>query len=201
MTDYFLLLQEERRPWLEAEQVKQKFFALSGSAHPDRVHQAGAEEKAAAGRAFADLNSAAKCLGDHKLRLLHLLELEMGAKPKDVQEIPNELANLFTGVATACRNADQFLAEKAKVTSPLLQVALFAQAMEWVEKLQQLQQNLTLFNAKLLEQLQTLDEAWMAAAKAERRGLLPQLEELYRLFGYFNRWNSQIQERIVQLSF
>ena len=26
------------------------------------------------------------------------------------------------------------------------------------------------------------------------------LEELYRLFGYFNRWNSQIQERIVQLT-
>ena len=33
-----------------------------------------------------------------------------------------------------------------------------------------------------------------------RGGLLKKLEELYRLFGYFNRWNSQIQERVVQLT-
>ena len=26
------------------------------------------------------------------------------------------------------------------------------------------------------------------------------IEELYRLFGYFNRWQRQIQERVVQLS-
>ena len=31
--------------------------------------------------------------------------------------------------------------------------------------------------------------------------LLAKAEELYRLFGYFNRWNKQIQERVVQLSF
>jgi hypothetical protein len=30
--------------------------------------------------------------------------------------------------------------------------------------------------------------------------MLPQLDEIYRLSGYFNRWNNQIQERVVQLS-
>jgi len=30
--------------------------------------------------------------------------------------------------------------------------------------------------------------------------LLSRLEELYRLFSYFNRWNSQVQELVVQLS-
>jgi hypothetical protein len=42
---------------------------------------------------------------------------------------------------------------------------------------------------------------WISADAASRREILPKLEELYRLFGYFNRWNSQIQERVVQLSF
>ena len=30
---------------------------------------------------------------------------------------------------------------------------------------------------------------------------MPKREELYRLSGYFNRWNNQIQERVAQLSF
>ena len=29
MTDYFALLQKERRPWLDPEELKEKYFALS----------------------------------------------------------------------------------------------------------------------------------------------------------------------------
>jgi curved DNA-binding protein CbpA len=202
MPDYFALLEETRRPWLEAEDVKRKFISLSGPVHPDRIHSASAEAKAAAAKSFADLNAARQHLAEPKLRLLHLLELELGDRPKDIQEIPDKLANLFTGVAAACRQTDAFLAEKARVTSPLLQVNFFGQGLEWVEKLQRLQQNLNLFHQQLLNELHALDETWMqAATPADRRPLLVRLEELYRLFGYFNRWNSQIQERIVQLSF
>ena len=202
MPDYFALLEETRRPWLDTEDVKRKFITLSSPVHPDRIHSAAAEAKAAAAKSFAEFNAARQHLADHKLRLLHLLELELGDRPKDIQEIPDKLASLFTGVATACRQTDAFLAEKARVTSPLLQVNFFGQGLEWVEKLQRLQQNLNLFHQQLLNELQALDETWMqAAAPAGRRPLLVRLEELYRLFGYFNRWNSQIQERIVQLSF
>jgi hypothetical protein len=49
--------------------------------------------------------------------------------------------------------------------------------------------------------LKALDAQWISADAAARREILPKLEELYRLFGYFNRWNNQIQERVVQLSF
>jgi curved DNA-binding protein CbpA len=202
MPDYFALLEETRRPWLEADAVKQKFIALSGPVHPDRIHSAPAEARSAAAKSFADLNAARQHLSDPKLRLLHLLELERGDRPKDIQEIPNKLANLFTGVATACRQADAFLAEKSRVTSPLLQVNFFGQGLEWAEKLQLLQQNLNLFHQQLLNELHALDESWIHASTPDaRRPLLDRLEELYRLFGYFNRWNSQIQERIVQLSF
>ena len=66
-----------------------------------------------------------------------------GAKPKDVQQIPPALADLFAEVATTCRNADTFLAEKGQVTSPLLQVRSFERAQEWMEKLNGLQRNST----------------------------------------------------------
>ena len=37
-------------------------------------------------------------------------------------------------------------------------------------------------------------------APEARAGQYPALEELYRLFSYFNRWHAQLQERLTQLS-
>ncbi|MGD0351750.1 MAG: hypothetical protein ABSB84_15755 [Verrucomicrobiota bacterium] len=103
-------------------------------------------------------------------------------------------------MATVYRNADGFLAEKSQVASPLLQVQLFERGQDWVEKLNVLQRKLNEPREQLTGELKSLDERWMTADAVSHRELLPKLEELYRLFGYFNRWNSQIQERIVQLT-
>ncbi|MGH7993947.1 MAG: J domain-containing protein [Limisphaerales bacterium] len=199
MTDYFTLLGEPRRPWLDPDSLKQKFLARAANIHPDRVHNADELIKTAANRHYAELNTAYHCLADPKSRLLHLLELELGAKPKDIQQIPPELVDLFTEVAAACRNTDNFLANKRKVTSPLLQVRLFEQAQERVEPLRTLQTTLAGLQDNLIEELKSLDASWVSPT-GERTVLLNRLEELYRLFGYFNRWSGQIQERIVQLS-
>ena len=200
MSDYFALLNEPRRPWLDSNLLKQKFLALASDAHPDRVHNASESEKTEVTQRYTQLNAAFNCLAEPKLRLLHLLELELGAKPKDIQTIPAALADLFAEVATSCRNADGFLAEKAKATSPLVQVQLFERGQDWVEKLNGLQRKLNELREKLMSELKSLDAQWISADAPARREILPKLEELYRLFGYFNRWNNQIQERVVQLS-
>jgi hypothetical protein len=198
--DYFALLDEPRRPWLDANLLKQKFLALSSSAHPDKIHSATESDKSVASKRFAELNAAYNCLAAPKSRLLHLLELERGAKPKDVQQIPDGLADVFAEVATICRQADGFLAEKAKVVSPLLQVQFFERAQEWIEKLNAVQTKLRELSERLFAELKLLDAKWMAPDSRARGGLLDELEKLYRLFSYFNRWGGQIQERIVQLS-
>jgi curved DNA-binding protein CbpA len=200
VTDHFALLNEPRRPWLDADSLKQKFFALSANLHPDKIHSAGENEKNTAAKKFAELNAAYHCLLEPKSRLLHLLELELRAKPKDIQQIPPALADLFAEVATVCKSADHFLAEKSKATSPLLQVQLFERAQEWVEKLNSLQKKLNGLGGKLARELKSLDERWIEKNLETRGGLLERLEDLYRLFGYFNRWNGQVQERIAQLS-
>ena len=199
MTDCFALLNEPRRPLLDVDALKQKFLTLSASAHPDKIHSAGEAEKSGAARSFAELNAAYNCLAEPKSRLLHLLELERGAKPKEIQEIPAALADLFAEVALACRGADGFLAEKSGVTSPLLRVQLFERGQAWVEKLNALQQKLNGLHGQLMSELKLLDEKWLSTSP--RDGLLAKAEELYRLFGYLNRWNKQIQERVVPLSF
>ena len=201
MTDYFVLLGEPRRPWLEPEALKSKFLALAAASHPDKQRCASESEKLAANRRYAELNAAHNCLAEPKLRLLHLLELELGGKPSDVQQIPPALADLFAEVAAACRSADAVLAEKSKAASPLLQVQIFERGQEWVERLRALQTKLTGLRDRLIEELKSLDAQWTSKPQPlERKSLLPRLEELYRLFGYFNRWNSQVRERIVQLS-
>src|ERR1035437_8974462 len=131
MTDFFALLAEPRRPWLEADLLKQKFLALSANAHPDRIHSASEADKADATKRFTELNAAYNCLAELKMRLLHLLELELGAKPKDIQQIPTALADLFPEVATNCRSVDGFLAEKSKAVSTLLQGQLFKRGQDW----------------------------------------------------------------------
>lgn len=201
MMDNFALLNEPRRPWLETDLLRQKFLTLSGSVHPDKIHSASDDEKSVAAKKFAELNAAYNCLAEPKSRLLHLLELEWGTKPKDIQQIPAALADLFAEVANNCRSVDSFLAEKAKVTSPLLLVQLFERGQDWVEKLNGLQRKLNELRAKLLSELKSLDAQWISGDTVLRKEILPKLEELYRLFGYFNRWNNQIQERVVQLSF
>ena len=198
MTDNFALLNEPRRPWLDPEALKIKFLALASDLHPDRVHNASEEEKLQATKRYSELNAAYNCLLEPKSRLLHLLELESGAKPKDIQHIPPALADLFAEVANNCRKADAFLVEKSKVASPLLQVQWFERAQEWIGQLNLLQKKLSALHEQLASQLKSTDANWATSARTD---LLAQLEELYRLFSYFNRWSSQLQERVVRLSF
>src|SRR5215472_14867333 len=99
-----------------------------------------------------------------------------------------------------CHSADGFLAEKSKVTSPLLQVQWFERGQEWVEKLQSLQRKLNELHERLVDEVKQADAEWPAPDARSKSEVLAKLEELYRLFGYFNRWHRQVQERVVQLS-
>jgi hypothetical protein len=200
MTDNFALLSETRRPWLDADLLKQKFLALASEAHPDRAHGANQSEKAEITRRYTQLSAAYHCLAEPKSRLLHLLELELGARPKDIQQIPTALADLFAEVATNCNRTDGFLAEKSRATSPLLQVQFIERGQDWVERLNALKKRLGELRGKFEDDLKSLDDKWMFHEAVSRRELLTELEELYRLFSYFNRWNGQIQDRVVQLS-
>ena len=202
MIDYFVLLNEPRRPWLDPDSLKKKFLALSTESHPDRVHGAGVSEKEAAQKRYTDLNAAYNCLRENKSRLVHLLELERGSKPKDVQNIPPALMEMFLRVREVCQQADAFLAERAGVNSPLLKVQMFERAQEITESLAKVQQQINPWQEELIIQLKKIDSAWDGSQQpGNREDTLKKMEEIYPLFSYFSRWSGQIQERIAQLSF
>ncbi len=162
MSDHFARLNEARRPWLDADRLKQTFHTLSATIHPDKILSADESAKAQASKQFAELNAAYQCLSDPKSRLLHLLELECGEKPKDIQEIPAALADWFVEVARVCREADGFLAEMARTSSPLLQVQFFPRGQACLERLNAVQKELNKLGDRVTSEVKrSLDEKWL----------------------------------------
>jgi len=195
-------MHEPRRPWLDPEALKAKFLSLSATAHPDRVHAAEPGEQKAAQDRYAEINAAFQCLREPKDRLKHLLELELGTRPQQLHTVPNDLMDLSMAVGQLCRKADNFLEEKRRAASPMLQVQLFERSQECTEQLQELDQKIAGKREQLLIELKRVDAEWVSKAEeSQRRQLLQRLERIYPVLSYFERWHQQLQERLVQLAF
>lgn len=203
--DAFALLNEPRRPWVDVDALKTRFLGISSSTHPDRFHGAPETERLAATSRYSELNSAYGILREPKDRLLHLLELETGGKPRDIQRIPPGTMDLFVEVGQGCREADEFLKAKSEATSPMLKLSRMREAMGWIDRFQQLQGRVNAQRDRLMETLRGLNAAWDSApplGSPERSASLPleTLEQTYRSFSYVDRWTGQLQERLVQFA-
>src|SRR5947209_7495091 len=199
MTDYYALLGLPRRPWIDPDLLKQKFLALTAEHHPDHAAIDPAENRAAQEH-YAELNAANACLRSPKDRLTHLLQLEEGSRPSELQNVPGELMKVFMDVSDLCRAADKFLAQKREATSPLLKVQLFEQGQEVSEKVAALQAKLGASRDELIGRLKQVDRRWDGSVGTAKASMLAELEELRRLFGFYDRWLAQLQERSVQLA-
>lgn len=204
-TDYFALLGEPRRPWLDPAPLQARFHRLAADAHPDRTHAAGEEDKAAANARFAALNAAHGCLRDPKGRLSHLLLLEWGQKPPDVQRIPPGTIELFTEVGTACHEVDAALAGRDQETSPMRRLRFVERGLEWSDRMESLRKDIQARQEALMRELREMNAFWESApppGDPARRTSLPlrRLAELSQLFSYLARWSSQLEERLTRLA-
>lgn len=207
MQDAYTLLGEVRRPWIDADALKAKFLRLSKEWHPDGLNLSDPAERIAANNRFADMNQAWRTLADPKERLLHLLELEAGEKPRDIQRIPPGTMDLFVEVGQTCKDCDTFLDNNPSVTSPMLQLQRMHLAATWIDRLQDLQKRISALRTARLDALAKLNPLWESAPDpiadpAARRASLPldDLELIYRSLSYIDRWTQQIDERLVRLA-
>jgi curved DNA-binding protein CbpA len=192
VTDYFALLGEPRQPWLDEEELKSKFFALSATVHPDRAHALPEADRNAAHERYTELNTAYNCLREPKERLRHLIELHTGRKPAQVQQVPQPLVDIFFQIGQACREADEFLKRKTAVNSPLLLAGLFEEGQTISDRLADLRQGLAGQQKQLLADLKNLSAEWEQD--------LARLETIQQTLSYLQRWQAQLQERFVQLA-
>lgn len=205
MIDCFALLDEPRRPAPDLDSLKTKFLALSAALHPDRLHNAPDSERVAATERYAALNAAYNTLRETKDRLGHLLELELGAKPRGIDAVPPEWMNGFMEVGQLCRSIDAFLAESAKVTSPLLKVQHFQKGMDWTDRVNETVQHLNGRMEELTRGLSDWNDRWAKApaiGDPDRAATLPldDLAATFRGISFLSRWIDQLRERAVRLA-
>ena len=175
MTDYFALLEVARRPWLDPDKLKEKYFALARERPAD-----------------AELNEAFRILGDPKLRLQHLLRLQ-GVDLNSGREIPAILAELFWQTGQLLREIDRWQLRNTQANSALSRALLSGARLQLKEKLRALETQLDAGYAMEIEQLRAIDGG-------DWPNNLTNLLELHDAFSYLKRLRDQVKEKQLLLA-
>ncbi len=120
--DHFAALGIARAPWVDAEELKSRFHALSSEQHPDAGGSA---------EAFAKLNTAWQALREPAGCLRHFLELQHpeALVAASTTQAPAELADLFMEIANLRQTAQKFSGKLAAAASPITKALLEPQRM------------------------------------------------------------------------
>jgi curved DNA-binding protein CbpA len=100
VTDHFAVLGIPRSPWVDADELKERFLRLGARHHPDAP--------TGSGPAFTELNAALQALRDPAKCLRHYLELEHPGLLAESGQTPHELADLFMDIAAFRQDAQRF---------------------------------------------------------------------------------------------
>ena len=187
--DFFALLGEPRRPWLDPEEVKEAFHRLSRLLHPDQQAEANAD--------FARLNQAQASLREPKSRLRHLLELEYSeVKLSGPASVPPHLTDWFMPVHGLLGETDALLKKKAGASGALARSLLAREEFAVREKIEVVFEQLSALLAAVGDELQAFDSRWMAARPPDAGAVL---HDFYQRFAYLSRWIDQLREHLFQL--
>ncbi len=191
MIDYFALLGEVRRPWIDRNKLKQKYHQLTLRLHPDRGrrNQTTSEDTGS----LAELNEAFRVLQDPKLRLQHLLMLE-NAAPVAARSVPPALANLFWDTGASLKNLDAIL-EKQSSTSRLTQALGKSEIADAEMRTREILDQLRSLYNDALDKVRRTDPLWLADPAAH----VSTLVDLYDSFSYLSRLIEQVNERLLRL--
>ena len=175
MTDYFALLQQPRKPWLDAEQLKQKYHELARGKHPE----------------MAILNEACRVLADPKLRLHHLLSVE-GAPPSSAgHPVPDRLANLFIEIGALVTDVDCVLGEASAANNALRKSLLKTSILEQQRRVQDVLIRVRDLYDNALNDLRSIEDPQQSLA---------QIDDSYHQLAYLTRWRDLLEERQFRLS-
>lgn len=194
MTDYFKLLAQPRLPWLDPDELKNKFMELTAQAHPDKFPHDTPEEHSLRTEKYALLNTAYQNLSSNRSRILHLIELISGKQVTDIQRIPPGYGELFMEMAQTLASADAFLQTAPQEDSPILKAKRFAESLTQIDKLTALQKKLFSLRSQIEEELKAMNSI------PEKEIPLERLEELYRSLSYISRWDEQLREKLLLFS-
>lgn len=188
MTDYFALLDQPRRAWLDPDELKEAFHRKSRDLHPD----SGSSSAAAAD--FAQLNEAHQVLREPKRRIQHLLALEGRAPARDAS-VPSDIADLFPIVASVTQDADALGQKMASATNPLSRSLLKPQLLAVQNRIAETLERIRDLHGMADAELRRLSDVGPA-----EEAYWSQLHQLYLRFSYLGRWIGELEEKQVRLA-
>ena len=186
MTDYFALLGQPRRPWLDPEALKESFHRLAAEYHPD---VAGENET------FAQVNAGYRILKDPASRLRHLLELEYTIDSAGAAQLPPGLTERFMQVATLEREIHVFLRQQGEATSAIQKSLLAGERFAMQRDVEKLITELETYRDRLLQLLQAENHLW--DQRTTETGY--RLATLQQEFAFISKWIDQLRERSLQI--
>ena len=192
MIDYFALLAQPRRPWLDADQLKQAFHREALLSHPDaQIDQSGGGSD----QSFVQLNEAYQVLQDPKRRLHHLLSLTGDAPTKTPANTPEDIAELFPAVAAVTQRVAAVVQRSGATTNALSRSLLQPELLQAGDQLGGVLAQLSMLERNATDALEAADARWTDEA--------PDTAELHRLylrFSYLGRWRAELEARRTELA-
>lgn len=179
MTDYFALLGQPRRPWLDLAEVKKSYHAHIRESHPDVATSGSATS--------AELNEAYRVLSSDSLRLRHLLELT--SRPTE-QLLPERIQPFFSEVGEVA-NQGKRVFDRLPINAGELQRSLLrADILNLLQKVDRVVDKLTDLQSICSNEVRELDSRW----DPDSREAIAATSELQQTFSYLERWLDQLRE-------
>jgi len=201
--DYFAFLGVPRRLNLDAQDLEQRFRALSRQFHPDYFYNASASERRASLERSSCLNDAYRTLRDPIKRLEYLLRIERGlAQPREASPAGAARA---AGAASAGKAPAALLEEVFALNEELDEVRALrssgAPAAEWKGRLERARRPIEAKREDHETQLEQLATTWDAlvdrgAGDAEKRAVLDAIQERFLERNYINNLLAGIEREI-----
>ncbi|HYR57444.1 MAG TPA: hypothetical protein VEO95_02395 [Chthoniobacteraceae bacterium] len=189
MIDHFAILGQPRRPWLEADALKDAFHRRSAALHPDVPGTGNAAQ-------FAALNAAYAALREPASRVRHLLELIDPAALNTAAAPPIELSDLFMQLAGLRRRLDDLLVKRNPASSALARALLAGDESAQRREFDTMRGRLETAEAAALAEVRAIDSRWSDRTAEDARSLA----SLYHRLSYLARWLAQTREALFALS-
>lgn len=182
MTDHFAELEQSRRPWLDVEQLKERYHALTRStaSDPDRI---GA------------LTEAFRVLKDPRLRLQHFLQLE-GVRIPPSGAIDEKLADVFMQASEVSHAADRHLLRATTTTNTLAKSLLQDEFQAQYARVREILESLRSQRETNLDRLRIASDSWAQ----DRQSSEMQLVDIYHQLSFLGRWIEQLEAKELELS-
>jgi curved DNA-binding protein CbpA len=180
MRDFFAVLGEARQPWLDLENLEERYRELSLTSHPDRSPVANAGDES-----FAAVNEAYRVLKDPKQRIQHLLQLE-GREPGRENSVPGSLLSLFSRIGDFIARTRKLWQRRGENQNALAKSVLHAEILASQREVDVLLSDAKTVLRRAEESARSLNDSWHSQ--------LDELAKVYGLFGFLTRWIAQLEE-------